>query len=82
MPVDSGRQPPMTTDTVPAVDPAWDEVVGVDGIPGLLRSELEHFYSLYKQPVGKEVDVHGWEDRDVAQKAVGAGLKRYAEDSS
>ena len=37
---------------------------------------------MYKQPEGKEVDVHGWEDRDVAQKAVDAGLKRYDEDSS
>ena len=51
---------------VPADDPAWDEVEGVDGLPGQLRTEIEHFYSMYKQPEGKEVDVHGWEDRDVA----------------
>jgi inorganic pyrophosphatase len=67
---------------VPADDPAWDEVEGVDGLPGQLRTEIEHFYSMYKQPEGKEVDVHGWEDRDVALEAVGAGLKRYGEDSS
>src|SRR3954451_2404251 len=67
---------------VPADDPAWDEVEGVDGLPGQLRTEIEHFYSMYKQPEGKEVDVHGWEDRDVALEAVDAGLKRYDEDSS
>ena len=35
---------------------------------------------MYKQPEGKEVDVHGWEDRDVAQTAVDAGLTRFDED--
>ena len=37
---------------------------------------------MYKQPEGKEVTVHGWEDRDVAAEAVDAGLKRFAEASS
>jgi inorganic pyrophosphatase len=61
-----------------------DKVVCVpaDDLPGQLRTEIEHFYSMYKQPEGKEVDVHGWEDRDVALEAVDAGLKRYDEDSS
>ena len=67
---------------VPADDPAWDEVEGVDGLSEQLRSEIQHFYSMYKQPEGKEVQVHGWEDRDVAEKAVDAGLKRFAEASS
>ncbi len=67
---------------VPADDPAWDEVEGVDGLSEQLRSEIQHFYSMYKQPEGKEVQVHGWEDRDVAEKAVDAGLKRFAEAGS
>ena len=67
---------------VPADDPAWDEVEGVDGLPAQLRTEIEHFYSMYKQPEGKEVDVHGWEDREVAEKAVDAGQRRYGEESS
>ena len=67
---------------VPSNDPDWDEVQGLDDMPSQLRTEIQHFYSMYKQPEGKEVDVHGWEDRDVALKAVDAGLKRYNEDSS
>ena len=67
---------------VPSDDPAWDEVEGVEGLPSQLRSEIEHFYSMYKQPEGKEVDVHGWEDRDVAEKAIDAGRRRYAEETS
>ena len=67
---------------VPTDDPAWDEIEDLDDMPSQLRTEIQHFYSMYKQPEGKEVDVHGWEDRDVALKAVDAGLKRYDEDSS
>jgi inorganic pyrophosphatase len=67
---------------VPADDPAWDEVDGVDGLSEQLRSEIQHFYSMYKQPEGKEVTVHGWADRDVAEEAVGAGLKRFVEAGS
>ncbi len=67
---------------VPADDPAWDEVEGVDGLSEQLRTEIQHFYSMYKQPEGKEVTVHGWADRDVARDAVDAGLRRYAEASS
>jgi inorganic pyrophosphatase len=67
---------------VPADDPAWDEVEGVDGLSEQLRSEIQHFYSMYKQPEGKEVQVHGWEDRDVAEQAVDAGLKRFEEAGS
>ena len=37
---------------------------------------------MYKQPEGKDVDVHGWEDRDVAEQAIDAGRRRYAEASS
>src|SRR3954454_15774751 len=56
---------------VPADDPAWDEVEGVDGLPEQLRTEIQHFYSIYKQPEGKQVDIHGWADRDAAEAAIG-----------
>jgi inorganic pyrophosphatase len=67
---------------VPHDDPAWDDVEGIDGLPNQLRSEIEHFYSMYKQPEGKDVTVHGWDDRDAAEEAIEAGRKRYAEESS
>ena len=37
---------------------------------------------MYKQPEGKEVEVHGWEGRDIAEKAIDAGRRRYAEATS
>jgi inorganic pyrophosphatase len=67
---------------VPSDDPAWDEVEGIDQLPSQLRSEIEHFYSMYKQPEGKDVTVHGWEDREAADEAIEAGRKRHAEAGS
>ena len=67
---------------VPHDDPAWDEVEGIEGLPPQLRSEIEHFYSMYKQPEGKDVTVHGWADRDTAEEAIDAGRRRYSEASS
>ncbi len=64
---------------VPHDDPAWDEVEGIEGLSAQLRNEIEHFYSMYKQPEGKEVEVHGWEDREAAVEAIEAGRKRHAE---
>ena len=67
---------------VPQDDPAWEGVDGIDGLPSQLRSEIEHFYSMYKQPEGKEVTVHGWADRDAAEEAIDTGRKRFAEAGS
>jgi inorganic pyrophosphatase len=67
---------------VPHDDPSWDEVEGIDGLPSQLRSEIEHFYSMYKQPEGKDVTVYGWEDRAFAEEAIAAGRKRHEEAGS
>ena len=67
---------------VPADDPAWDEVEGVDGLSEQLRTEIQHFYSMYKQPEGKQVDIHGWAGRDAAEAAVEEGRRRYTEEHS
>jgi inorganic pyrophosphatase len=64
---------------VPADDPAWDEVEGIDGLSEQLRKEIQHFYSMYKEPEGKHVEIHGWADRDDAEEAVDEGRRRYAE---
>jgi inorganic pyrophosphatase len=67
---------------VPADDPAWEEVEGIGSLPEQLRTEIQHFYSMYKQPEGKEVQIHGWEDHDAAEAAVEEGRRRYAETAS
>ena len=51
-------------------------------MPAQLRTEIEHFYSMYKQPEGKDVDVQGWDDADAASEAIEKGRKRYQEENS
>ncbi len=51
---------------VPRDDPNWNELERLDDLSGSLRTEIEHFWSIYKEPEGKPVEVQGWEDRDVA----------------
>jgi inorganic pyrophosphatase len=65
---------------VPADDPSWDDVEDVDGLSEQLRNEIRHFYSMYKEPEGKHVEIHGWEGRDAAEAAVDDGRRRYREE--
>ena len=51
---------------VPLQDPHWNETEGLGDLPAQLKVEIEHFFSIYKQPEGKDVTVDGWYDRDVA----------------
>jgi inorganic pyrophosphatase len=67
---------------VPADDPAWDHVEGVESLPDQLRTEIQHFYAIYKQPEGKDVEIHGWEGRAAADAAVDEGRRRFAEAAS
>jgi len=67
---------------VPADDPSWDEVDGIEGLSHQLRTEIQHFYSMYKEPEGKHVEIHGWEDRDAAEAAVADARRRFQEERS
>jgi inorganic pyrophosphatase len=51
---------------VPFADPHWSGLEDLADIPTRLRVEIEHFFSIYKQPEGKDVDIGGFEDRDAA----------------
>ena len=44
---------------VPYEDPHWSGLEDLDDIPSQLRTEVEHFFSIYKQPEGIDVDVPG-----------------------
>ena len=62
---------------VPFSDPNWSELEGLDDLPNQLRSEIEHFFTIYKIPEGKDVEVHGWEDRDVANRLLAEARARF-----
>ena len=44
--------------------------------------EIEHFFSIYKQPEGKEVVVDGWYERDEALRIVRESRQRWQESRS
>jgi len=46
---------------VPIGDPLWDDVVDLDGVPGHLLKELEHFFTVYKDLEDKKTASHGWQ---------------------
>ena len=62
---------------VPYEDPNWSGQERLDDVPSQLRDEIEHFFSIYKTPEGKPVEIHGWEDRDVAEELLEQARARF-----
>ncbi|HEX6025537.1 MAG TPA: inorganic diphosphatase [Solirubrobacter sp.] len=62
---------------VPFEDPHWSGLEALADIPAQLRTEIEHFFSIYKQPEGIEVEIQGFEDRDVALSLIEAARERF-----
>ena len=67
---------------VPHDDPNWSGLRELADLPAQLRSEIEHFFSIYKQPEGKEVVVDGWYERDVALRLIEESRTRWRETRS
>jgi inorganic pyrophosphatase len=67
---------------VPTDDPDWEKVEELDDMSSQLRTEIQHFYSMYKEPEGKHVDVQGWDDAAAAAEAIQKGRKAYQERNS
>ena len=65
---------------VPFHDPNWSDLKQLGDVPQGLVTEIEHFYSIYKQPEGRTVTIHGWEDADVAEQVLAEARERYAEE--
>jgi inorganic pyrophosphatase len=64
---------------VPHQDPNWTDVSTLDDLPEQLQIEIEHFFSIYKQPEKKEVKVDGWYSREEALEEIEAARKRFQE---
>jgi inorganic pyrophosphatase len=62
---------------VPFSDPGWSDLERVEDIPSQLRVEIEHFFSIYKGPEGKAVEVAGFEDREAALAVIAASRERF-----
>ncbi len=64
---------------VPVADPNWNSHDSVDGLPALLRDEIEQFFSIYKVLEHKEVVVDGWRSRVEALEEIAAAQDRFTQ---
>ena len=67
---------------VPHDDPNWNHLERLEDLPTQLATEIEHFFSIYKEPEGKIVEVEGWRDRDLALKVIEESRQRLADSGS
>jgi inorganic pyrophosphatase len=65
---------------VPTRDPDWRDVRELDDLPGLIREEIAHFFSIYKDLEPERVTaVEGWADRAAAEEEIESCARRFAE---
>ena len=57
----------------------WNTAETLDDIPEALQREITHFFSVYKQLEGKEVEVAGWRSRSEALEVIADGRRLQAE---
>jgi inorganic pyrophosphatase len=62
---------------VPYMDPNWNTLETLDDLPARLQDEIEHFFSIYKQPEGKKVTVDGWYSREEALEEIEKSRERW-----
>ncbi len=58
-------------------DPNWGDV---ETLPDQLISEIEHFFSIYKQPEGKDVEITGWYGVEEALAEIESCRARWREE--
>ncbi len=67
---------------VPHNDPNWNTLDSLDDLPDRLQAEIEHFFSIYKQPEGKDVTVDGWYSREEALEEIRLARERWTKRES
>jgi inorganic pyrophosphatase len=66
---------------VPLSDPTWNALDVLDDLPGQLRQEIAHFFSVYKDLERKKVTVDGWYPREEALTEIDRSRRRFEERS-
>ena len=67
---------------VPVEDPNWNGLRELDDLSAQLRLEIEHLFSIYKQPEGKDVVVDGWYERERVLEIIRESRARWREPRS
>ena len=67
---------------VPCYDPNWSHIDEIGDLPQQLRDEITHFFSIYKENEGKEVEVGGWHPREEGVRVLDAALEAFTAEGS
>jgi inorganic pyrophosphatase len=62
---------------IPTTDPNWTDVNVLGDLSNQLKTEIAHFFEIYKQPEGKTVIIDGWDDREAALIEIEASRQRW-----
>jgi inorganic pyrophosphatase len=63
---------------VPLEDPNWSGLEDLDDIPDQLREEVRHFFSIYKEPEGIDVEIQGFEGCERALELIEEARERFS----
>ena len=61
-------------------DPRYDCKADITDIEDHYRSEIAHFFQVYKDLEGKKVEIIGWKSAKDAKKVITESIKRYNDD--
>ena len=64
---------------VPEGSPRYQQILDLRDIRPHVLTEVQHFFEIYKELEGKQVEMKGWQDADAAKAAVAESRKRYLE---
>lgn len=62
---------------VPVRNPRYDQICEIGQLAEHIRSEIEHFFNIYKDLEGKRVETQGWRGLEEAYAVIRKGRDRY-----
>jgi inorganic pyrophosphatase len=66
---------------VPITDPGWNHIEELDQVPGQLRQEISHFFTVYKDlDVDRHSEVRGWGSAQDAADAIERAREAFLAD--
>ena len=65
---------------VPLRDPMWSHVKELDDLQATVRSEIEHFFTIYKDLDEEKVGTEGFAGREEAMEVIAEARKRLSEE--
>ncbi|GBL03601.1 inorganic diphosphatase [Glaciecola sp. KUL10] len=75
---ESGQDAKVIAVPVDKLSSIYTDVKNIEDVPALLKSQIEHFFSHYKDlEKGKWVKIEGWADVDAAKAEITSSVERY-----